>query len=290
MFSSSVLSLLAVAGLASAMPATRQTANAWETLPATPTLPDPINTKLSAINGVELWMQKYNEAAGGTPILLDHGGLGYSAYFADVLKQLVDAGRYVIAVDRRGHGRSTYLSGDVFTYDMFAKDIAAQLEEAKVTSCDVVGWSDGAATTVAMLLDSTIAPVVSRAFLFAGFMTAADTNATFTDTDIYTEFVTRSRAEYKDLQPNADFTDFATKVATMEGTLPNYTADQLGAIDGKKVAIAYADRDEAVNLDVPAKLHAAIPGSTLVELTGVSHFAPVQDPTQFTKAVTAFLT
>lgn len=289
MFSSSVLSLLAAASLATAMPAVRQTGNAWETLPATPTLPDPINTKLSAINGVELWMQKYNEAAGGTPILLDHGGLGYSAYFGDVIKQLVTAGRYVIAVDRRGHGRSTYAAGDVFTYDMFANDIFAQLNEQKITTCDVVGWSDGAATTVAMLLNSTIAPVISRAFLFAGFMTAADTNATFTDTTIYSEFVSRSSAEYKELQPNANFTDFATRVATMEGTLPNYTADQLGALDGKKIAIVYADRDEAVNLDVPAKLHAAIPDSTLVELTGVSHFAPLQDATQFTKAVTAFL-
>lgn len=289
MFSSSVLSFLAAAGLATALPATRQTTAAWETLPATPALPDPINTSLSPINGAQLWLQKYNEAAGGTPILFDHGGLGYSAYFGDVIKQLVAAGRYVIAVDRRGHGRSTYASGDAFTYDMFANDIFAQMNEQKITKYDVVGWSDGAATTVAMLLNGTIAPTISRAFLFAGFMTAADTNATFTDTAIYSEFVSRCASEYATLQPSANFTDFATRVATMEGTLPTYTAAQLGVIDGSKVAIAYADHDEAVNLDVPAKLNAAISGSTLVKLTDVSHFAPVQDPDQFTKAVTSFL-
>lgn len=144
MLCSSVLNLLATALLCntvSALPRTRQTANAWETLPATPALPTPVNTTLSTINGVQLWLQKYNEKAGGTPIVFDHGGLGYSAYFGDVIKQLVAAGNYVVAVDRRGHGRSTFNTGDVFTYDMFANDIFAQLSEQGITKYNVVGKS-----------------------------------------------------------------------------------------------------------------------------------------------------
>lgn len=290
MVSSSLLSLLASAGVpaAMAMPAIRQTA-AWATLPATPALPAPINSTLSTINGADLWLQRYNEAAGGTPIVFDHGGLGYSAYFGDVIQNLMDAGKQVVAVDRRGHGRSTYASSDEFTYDGFANDIHIQLTEQGITTYDVVGWSDGAATTLAMLLNSTISPNIRKAFVFAGFMVPEDTNATFTSTAIYEEFVSRCATEYATNQPNANFTDFATKVATMEGTLPQFTASQLGAIDGSKVAIVGADHDEAVNLDVPEKLNAAISGSTLVMLTDVSHFAPVQDPTQFTTAVTNFL-
>lgn len=282
-----VLPLLAGAAAVTALPATRQTSAVWETLPATPELPTPINSTLSSINGADLWIQKYNEAAGGTPILMDHGGLGYSAYFGDVIKQLVIAGHYVIAVDRRGHGRSTYASGDVFTYDMFANDIHAQMTQQGISSYNVVGWSDGAATTLAMLLNTTIAPTINKAFVFAGFMVPSDTNATFTDTAIYTEFITRCSKEYATLQPKANFTDFATKVGTLEATLPQWTASDLSAIDGSKVALAGADHDEAVNLDVPEKLKAAISGSTLTILTNVSHFAPVQDPDQFTKAVQA---
>lgn len=290
MHSTQVLSLLAAVGFSSAVDALaiRRTTAAWQTLPATPALPTPVNTTLSTINGADLWLQKYNEEAGGTPIVLDHGGLGYSAYFADVIKQLVANKHYVVAVDRRGHGRSTYGANDVFTYDVFANDIFAQLNEQGITSYNVVGWSDGAATTLAMLQNTTIAPGINKAFVFAGFMVPEDTNATFTDTAIYTEFVTRCATEYATNQPGANFTDFATKVATLEGTLPQFTAAGLGAIDGKKVAIVGADHDEAVNLDVPAKLVAAIPGSTSVTLTDVSHFAPVQDPDQFTKAVESF--
>lgn len=284
-----LLSLVAAVGVnARAMPAIRQS-NAWETLPATPALPSPINTTTSTINGANLWLQRFNEAAGGTPIVFDHGGLGYSAYFGDVIQQLITAGKQVVAVDRRGHGRSTYASSDTFTYDGFANDIHAQLTEQGITTYDVVGWSDGAATTLAMLMNSTITANIRKAFVFSGFMVPEDTNSTFTSTAIYETFVTRCATEYAELQPNADFTEFATKVGTMEAALPQFTTSQLATIDGSKVAIVGADRDEAVNLDVPAKLNAAISGSTLVMLTDVSHFAPVQDPDQFTTAVTGFL-
>ncbi|POS72227.1 hypothetical protein DHEL01_v209379 [Diaporthe helianthi] len=285
-----VLSLLAAVGFSSVVDAVaiRQTTAAWQTLPPTPSLPTPVNTTLSSINGVELWLQKYNAKAGGTPIVMIHGGLGYSAYFADVIKQLVANKHYVVAVDRRGHGRSTYNTNDVFTFDMFANDIFAQLKEQGIKSYNVVGWSDGAATTLAMLQNTTIAPGIKKAFVFGGFMVPEDSNATFTETAIYTEFVTRCATEYATLQPNADFSDFGTKVATLEATLPQFTTAGLGAINGKKVAIAGADHEEAVNLDVPAKLVAAIPGSTHVTLTDVSHFAPVQDPDQFTRAVESF--
>lgn len=266
----------------------RQT-NLWETLPATPTLPTPINATLSDSNGAKLWLQKYNEEAGGTPVVFIHGGGGYSAHFADVIKQMVAAGKYCIAVDRRGHGRSTFVSTDVWTFDMFAAEIHTQLQSIGVTSADWVGWSDGAATTYAALQDDAITAEIRKAFVFAGFMVPEDTNATYTDTAIYSDFVTRIQAEYAELQPTASFTEFATLLGTLEGTLPQFTADGMAKIDGAKVAVVYAEHDEAVNLDVPAKLHAAIPESTLVGLTGVSHFAPMQDPDQFTKQLTAFL-
>lgn len=280
-------SLVAFATAANAL-SIRQSQPVWLTLPATPDLPSPISTETTPINGVRLWMQKYNEDAGGIPIVFDHGGLGYSAYFGAVISRLVDSGRYVIAVDRRGHGRSTF-NDDAFTYDQMANDIYKQLEAAGVAEYDVVGWSDGAMTTLAALIDSTLTAPIHKAFVFGGAAKPEDTNATFSDTDIFAEFVSRCRTEYAQLQPSANFTTFATKVSVMEATLPQFTDEQLGGIDGSKVAIVGAEHEEAINLDVPAKLHAAIKGSQLEILTGVSHFAPLQDPDQFTEAVKKFL-
>lgn len=221
-------------------------------------------------------------------MVFDHGGLGYSAYFAAVLSRLIAKGHYVIAVDRRGHGRSTFNPDDLFTFDLFANNIYEQLKAVGVSEYNVVGWSDGGATTISALLNSTVSPKIEKAFLFGAFMVPSDSNSSFPNTDIYSEFVTRCAEEYSELQPQANFTLFATKVGTLEATLPQFTDVELGTIDGSRVRIAGAQYDEAVNLDVPAKLHAAIPGSSLVILTNVSHFAPLQDPDQFTSAVEDF--
>ncbi|GME47517.1 putative alpha beta hydrolase protein [Neofusicoccum parvum] len=280
--------LLALSGLVQASPLAARQSNAWETLPATPDLPSPISTTKAAINSVDLWFQKYNEAAGGSPIVFIHGGLGYSAYFGDVITSLSKS-HYVIAVDRRGHGRSTYGANDVFTFEMFAKDTYDLLKAEGVNEALWVGWSDGAATTLAGLLDSTIAPSISKAFVFAGFQSYQDTNTTFTDTAIYNTFVTRCATEYAELQPSANFTEFATKVGTLEATLPTWSDADLAKIDGSKVTISGADHDEAVNLAVPEHLNSVITGSKLVMMTGVSHFAPVQDPAQFTKHIEDFI-
>ncbi|KAM0209264.1 hypothetical protein ACHAQD_011243 [Fusarium lateritium] len=268
--------------------ATRQDKPVWQTLPSTPNLPSPINTKTSLINGVHLWMQEYNKGAGGIPIVFDHGGLGYSAYFGSVISRLVDHGRYVIAVDRRGHGRSTFNEVDTFTFDQFAKDINDQLKAVGVNEYNVVGWSDGAITTLSALINPVTAKPIKKAFIFGGSANPEQTNSTFSSTAIFSEFVTRCRTEYSQLQPHANFTLFGSKVATMEATLPQFTDKQLGSIDGSRVIVVGAEHEEAVNLDVPKKLHSAIKGSQLQILTGVSHFAPLQDPKQFAAAVEKF--
>ncbi|KAL0256248.1 hypothetical protein SLS55_008640 [Diplodia seriata] len=283
-----LLPLLAIAGLVQASPLAARQSEPWTTLPATPKLPSPISSTKASINNAELWFQKYNEAAGGTPVVFIHGGLGYSAYFGDVISA-VSKSHYVIAVDRRGHGRSTYGANDKFTFDMFAKDTHDLLAAEGISQALWVGWSDGAATTLAGLLDSTISASISKAFVFAGFQSFADTNTTFTDTAIYQTFVTRCATEYAELQPTANFTDFATKVGTLEATLPTWTDADLAKIDGKKVTISGADHDEAVNLAVPEHLNSVITGSKLVMMTGVSHFAPVQDPAQFAQKIEDFI-
>lgn len=233
-------------------------------------------------------MQEYNKQVGGIPIIFDHGGLGYSAYFGSVISRLVDRKHYVIALDRRGHGRSTFNNDDVFTYDKFAEDIDAQLKAAGIHTYNVVGWSDGAITTLSALINPAQAKSINKAFIFGASATPQETNATFSDTAIFSEFVARCRTEYAQLQPGADFAAFGGKVATMEATLPQFTDKQLGTIDGSRVIIVGAEHEEAVNLGVPQRLHSVIKGSATRILTGVSHFAPVQDPDQFTAAVEEF--
>lgn len=259
----------------------------WLTLPATPALPTPISATIQTANGVKLWMQTYNAAAGGTPIVMSHGGLGHSAYFGSVIQALIKNGHQVIALDRRGHGRSPFNNADTYTYDIFAKDTDAQLKAAGVKNYIYVGWSDGAIVGLSALMDPTLSKSITKAFLFGTSAVPADTNATFSNTAIFNDFVTRVQGEYKVLQPSANFTQFGTKVATLEATLPQFKDADLAKIDGSKVTMVQAEHEEAVNNGVGQRISKAIPGSKFVMLNGVSHFAPLQDPAGFTSAIEA---
>lgn len=288
---SEIIYLLALAGSTLSIPTNielRSDLPVWETLPPTPALPSPINTTLSTIDGVPYWYQVYGKDNPGVPIVMLHGGLGYSAYFGDVIRELAKK-YYVIARDTRGHGRSTFEQFEAFNFRQFAQDTAQILKAEGIGASIWVGWSDGATTGFAALMDPEINKLITQAFLFAGSQSPADTNATFSQTAIYSDFVTRCQKEYAVLQPKSNFTAFGEKVANMENTLPNYSVAELAKIDGSKVQIVKAEYDEAVNLATPNHLHAVIKGSSFKELTNVSHFAPVQDPKQFTAAIEAFI-
>jgi pimeloyl-ACP methyl ester carboxylesterase len=55
------------------------------------------------------------------------------------------------------------------------------------------------------------------------------------------------------------------------------------------VAIIQSEHDEFITPEHAAYLAQNIPNATLIELPGVSHFAPLQRPAQFNNAMLAFL-
>ncbi|KAK8195290.1 hydrolase/acyltransferase [Phyllosticta capitalensis] len=283
--------LLGLTTLVQSSPAVLQKRQAkWEFLPKTPTLPDPFLDTRFEVDGVSLWLNEYNKKP-EVPLVFLHGGLGSSEYWADVVKLAIDAGYYCILVDLRGHGRSSYLKDDKFTYELYAKNVFDLLNSRNIGPDYVwIGWSDGAAATLAALLDPTIGRRLYKAFVFAGFQNPSDTNPNFPNTAIYKDFVQRCQNEYPSFnKPGNTFEEFAGKVAELEKNYPQFTDEQLGSIPGGKVGIAGADKDEAVNLDVAPRLNRLIKGSSLSILKDCSHFCPVQDPPQMWDAIKKFL-
>lgn len=178
--------LLGLTTLVQSSPAVLQKRQAkWEFLPKTPTLPDPFLDTRFEVDGVSLWLNEYNKKP-EVPLVFLHGGLGSSEYWADVVKLAIDAGYYCILVDLRGHGRSSYLKDDKFTYELYAKNVFDLLNSRNIGPDYVwIGWSDGAAATLAALLDPTIGRRLYKAFVFAGFQNPSDTNPNFPNTAIY---------------------------------------------------------------------------------------------------------
>lgn len=78
----------------------------------------------------------------GEPVLFLHGGLDTCANYTMLLSELADSFR-VIAVDRRGHGRTADTEMP-FDYALMAEELAGFARALELSPCHVIGYSDGA--------------------------------------------------------------------------------------------------------------------------------------------------
>jgi pimeloyl-ACP methyl ester carboxylesterase len=103
--------------------------------------------KYAHVNGIKLYYETYGE---GKPLLLLHGNQQSIVAFNQQVS--VFAKKYkVIVVDTRGQGKSGE-DGKRYTYDLFAADMNTLLDELKIDSVNIVGWSDGGNTGLIMAM------------------------------------------------------------------------------------------------------------------------------------------
>ncbi len=99
----------------------------------------------------------------------------------------------------------------------------------------------------------------------------------------------RHAKDYARLSATPDqFKAFAETVSLMMKTQPDYSARDLARIS-VPVAIVHSEHDEFIKREHAEYLARSIPKAELVNLRGVSHFAPLQRPEQFNTAMLAFL-
>ncbi|MEZ4712723.1 MAG: alpha/beta hydrolase [Caldilineaceae bacterium] len=84
------------------------------------------------------------------------------------------------------------------------------------------------------------------------------------------------------------FDPFFEAVGLMQSTQPNYTAGDLAQIS-VPVLIAHSEHDEFIKREHAVYLSESIPNAALIDLEGVSHFAPLQHPALFNAALLGFL-
>jgi pimeloyl-ACP methyl ester carboxylesterase len=103
--------------------------------------------KYATVNGIKIYYEMYGE---GEPLLLIHGNQQSIAAFRAQVN--VFAKKYkVIVVDSRGQGKSSE-DGKRYTYDLFAGDMNGLLNELKIDSANIIGWSDGGNTGLIMAM------------------------------------------------------------------------------------------------------------------------------------------
>ncbi|QND54601.1 alpha/beta hydrolase (plasmid) [Phyllobacterium sp. 628] len=233
-------------------------------------------------NGVRIWYSTYGS---GDPVILLHGGLGHSGNWGYQVPALVSAGRRVIVIDSRGHGRSTR-DAQPYTYHLMATDVLAVMDALAIEKAAIVGWSDGAC--IALVLASQAPARIAGVFFFACNMDPSGTREV-EPSPLLDRCFGRHVKDYAALSATPDrFEEFLAAVGLMMKTEPNYTADDLAKIR-VPVAIVLGEHDEFIKPEHAAYLARSIPGAELITLPGVSHFAPLQRPDLFNDTVLSFL-
>ena len=257
-------------------------AERWEKLPPPAPMPAAEKSGTAPVNGIEMYYAVYGK---GPPVLLIHGGLGYAdiwgAQVADLAKD-----HMVIVADSRGHGRSTR-NADPYSYDLMSSDYLALLDFLKVDKTALVGWSDGGIIGLDIAMNHP--ERLTKLFAQAANSKVDGLNPDVMKNKTFAAYIDKSGEIYKKISPTPDQYDaFVEQISGMWASQPNWSDDDLKKIK-TPVAIVLGDHDEAITREHTEYMAKTIPGAKLVILDNASHFAMLQDPEGYNKAVRDFI-
>ena len=233
-------------------------------------------------DGAKIWYTAYGS---GTPVVLLHGGLGHAGNFAYQVSPLIAAGYRPILIDSRGHGHSTR-DERPYSYDLMGRDVLAVMDALDVDEAPIVGWSDGAC--VGLVQAKATPQRISGVLFFACNVDGTGTKPV-EPSPVLGRCIGRHKVDYAAMSETPDqFAAFSGAVGLMQRTQPEYTAADLANID-VPVTVVQSEHDEFIRHEHALYLARTLPQGKLVELEGVSHFAPIQQPAQFNRVVLAFL-
>jgi 3-oxoadipate enol-lactonase len=239
----------------------------------------------------------------GRPLVLLHP-LALSGRSWELAREELIEGREVVAVDLRGHGDSGW-SGESFTIEDIADDVATLLLALEIRQCDVVGMSMGGC--VAMMLAAKRPTLVRR-------MALCDTTAWYGPN---ASAAWKKRARSAEENPRQALIPFQLdrwfsdafrnehpeKVQFAVETFTRTNADvhaqacrALGAFDARAVLdqiksptlVIAGAQDYATPASMARYLARSIPGAALTIWKGVRHFA-VLESGALRRAIAGFL-
>lgn len=227
----------------------------------------------ATINGNRIYYETYGT---GTPLLLLHGALESIQAFGNQIPALSRQFK-VIAVDTRGHGKST-ADTTRLTYELYAADMYQLLNTLKLDSVNVLGWSDGGNTGLILAMQH---PEKVRKLAVMGANLYNDHTAV-------QEWVNDTlRQQIKRLeQTSSSGHDFELRVKRTLLTEPHVLPASLQAI--KCPVLVMAGEKDVIKEAHTELIANSIPNGHLLIFKKATHDAPREIPDQFNKAILDF--
>jgi pimeloyl-ACP methyl ester carboxylesterase len=249
-------------------------------LPGAP--PRPSASGFVEVAGARL---RYAAWGRGRAVVLLHGGAGNGDHWALQVVPLAK-GHRVIALDARGHGRSS-LGTEPIGYHRLAEDVVAVLDRLKVPRASVVGWSDGAIVGLDLAIhhpervDRLV--LLGANFDHTGSLPGAGTGERF---DAYLERCAADQLRFT--RDPGSFDALLEALRPMWRSEPAFTPEELGRVRAPTLVL-HGEGEENIPEEHARALARLVPGARLAIVPGASHFALWQRPERFNALVLGFL-
>src|SRR5690606_7186397 len=219
--------------------------------------------KFVEANGIKLYYEEYGQ---GEPLLLLHGN---SQSIAAFTFQIPDFEKHyrVIAVDTRGQGKSSE-DGRRYTYELFAEDMKAFLDQLGLDSVNVLGWSDGGNTGLLLAMKY---PHRVKRLVTMGAAIYTGNNA------VREEVLREAHKRYEGLasDPSVD-SQHAARLMKLLLTEPNRVYEDLHAI--RCPVLVMAGENDLIQESHTRGIASHLPNGTLFIAPGENHYFPVNNP------------
>ena len=227
----------------------------------------------------------------GLPIILLHGGLGSRADFEPLARYLVSDYR-LIAIDSRGHGRST-LGDATMTYRQLTDDIATILEQLGLNEAGIIGHSDGGIVALRLAASHRARP---RFVVAVGaHWQLPDDNPTreiYRNVSIqeWQDMFGEKIKRYENENSAPDFMRLfeATKAMWLGKGHDAYPDDTVRTI-ATPLLVVNGDDDLIVSREHAFELAQRVEGARLLNLPFASHTVLEDDPTDILPALKGFI-
>ncbi|MFW9965216.1 MAG: alpha/beta fold hydrolase [Candidatus Sifarchaeia archaeon] len=256
------------------------------------------NGHYAEVNGLNMYYEDYGS---GPPLVLIHGGIANSGMNWAPSIPIFSKHFRVIALDSRGHGKTDNPSGE-FSYRLMADDTVALIKRLGLEKPIIYGWSDGGQIVLEIgvnypgLAKALIpgAALADMSDYYVNFMKVLGINGpgdvdVKTFKDVYAEFAEAAIGLHSAVYGDHYFEEVLFVNISRMWTDPKaFLGERISKIQDPTLVIQ-GDRDEAIPLEDPVRIHRLIPNSELAIVPGADHGACISQPDRIVRIILDYL-
>lgn len=244
-----------------------------------------------AVEGAEIYFEVGGDPT-GPPLLLLHGGMGTIEDFAPLLQSELAEAYHLIAVESRGHGRST-LGAESLTYERLERDVVAVLRHLGIDRTALLGFSVGGVVGYRLMASGTIS-IPKLITIGARHELRPDDPARPILANVtaqsWLERFPGADASYRRINPQPDFEKLVDSVVEMwlDTGPTGYPGSAVEQLDGA-LLVMRGDGDHLFSRRAAVELVDQVQGATLANIPFGGHAVHAERPRVVTEFILEFL-